>query len=385
MPDAPPAQPLRVLVVEDEQPIALSLKQMLEHSRYQVAVTYDGKSGIEQARTFRPHTALVDYRLGEMNGMDVSRSLREMDKDLPVILMTAFPSLELAVEALKGDIYDFITKPIDVPYLLRAVGKALEKRQLTEEIQRLIADLKAKNAQLENLNQMKTKFLSIVTHDLKTPLTAVGGYTELLNAIMASASADARDCLAGIDSAVRQMNTLIGNLLDLVSIEAGKLRVEKRNFDYAETLAEQKRIFAPIGMEKKVALEWKIPPHPVRVFGDPNRLVQVIGNLVSNAFRHTPKEGRITVRASVAKEEGAADLVLTEVEDTGQGVSPQDQSRIFEQFYQAEASGTRRGSLGIGLSICKEIVQGHEGEIGVSSEGPGKGSRFWFKIPLARA
>lgn len=175
------------------------------------------------------------------------------------------------------------------------------------------------------------------------------------------------------------MNGLISNLMDLVSIEAGKLRVELTPMNYLDVCKELQETMAPVALTKKVALEWELPPGPLNILGDSSRLVQVLSNLTSNAFKHTPEGGKITVKVST--QDG---MVLSEVIDTGAGIAEEDQKKIFEQFYQVESSAARRQGLGLGLNITQEIITAHQGKIGCTSEGLGKGSRFWFTIPIQK-
>jgi signal transduction histidine kinase len=209
-------------------------------------------------------------------------------------------------------------------------------------------------------------------------------------------------CLVSIKRSVDRMSGLIANLLDMASIEAGKLRIDETAVDFAAICRELKDALAPTAKSRQVDVRWEVPEGPFPVLADNQRIVQVMTNLISNAFKHTPEKGKIVVKVSLKEgcqspfgiqtptmegchEEGAAGpekLILTEVTDDGDGISPEDQPRIFEQFYQVETSPAKREGLGLGLSICKEIIHSHQGEIGVSSEGPGKGSRFWFTLPL---
>ena len=379
-PPAAPKPPTRVLIVDDEVMLGQMLLDTLEAYDFKAAFAENAEPAYKLMPEFKPTVALVDYNLGTVTGFEVAKELQKMDPDLPVILMTAYPSLDLAIKAIQSDIYDFLAKPVDKAYLLRSINKAMEKRFLTEENKRLIKHLQESNASLERMNQVKSKFLSIVTHDLRVPLTSVRGYTEMLKT-EAELPEDTRNkCFSAVERAVDRMNGLIANLMDLVSIEAGKLRVELTPMDYIEVCKELEETMAPTAVSKNITLGWELPPAPLKIEGDSSRLVQVLSNLISNAFKHTPEQGRITVKVST--KDGA---ILSEVIDTGAGIAPEDQKKIFEQFYQVESSAARRQGLGLGLSITQEIITAHKGQIGVTSEGLGKGSRFWFTIPLAKA
>ncbi len=385
-----PAEKSRVLILDDDSSLCNMLQDIIEEYDFQTVTTETKEEAIKATREFKPHIALVDYKLGNITGIEVAHELKKIDIDLPCILMTAYPSLDLAIKAIQSDIYDFLSKPVDTTYLLRSINKALEKRLLSEENRQLIASLKESNAKLDRLSQMKSKFLSVVTHDLRTPLTSIRGYSEFLRMDENLSAEDKNRCLDSIERSSERMNYLIGSLMDMISIEAGKLRVELTDINYAAMLKELKVSLAPIVEPKKIALQWEFSETPVQIKGDYNRLLQVVTNLVSNAVKHTPEKGSIKVKCAL--KDGPADpnvgisgkRILTEVIDNGAGIAHEHLTRIFDQFYQVESSPTRKQGLGLGLNIAKEIIEAHHGKINVTSEGPGKGSIFYFSIPIAK-
>lgn len=367
---------IKVLIVDDEVNIAEMVRDVLEEYGFQTFAAYNAPSAVTAMDTFKPAIALVDYKLDTFTGFEVAHSLREKDPDIPIILMTAFPSMELAVKAIKEDVYDFIAKPLDRIYLARSVAKAIEKRSLIDENKRLVHDLQESNESLKRTDRVKSKFLSIMTHDLRTPLTTIRGFCDMLKDEKNLSKEEKVKCLTHIDQAVGRMNELVVSLFDMVSIEAGKLRIDKKPIDYVQLCRELEGGMAPLAQKKKIGLVWSLLPGKLKVVGDSGRLLQVLSNLVSNAFKHTPAVGSVAVRISL--NDGK---ILTEVADTGEGLAPEDLSRIFEQFYQVESSPHKREGLGLGLSIAKEIITAHGGEIGVKSPGLGKGSTFYFTLP----
>lgn len=361
----------KVLVVDDEPALGEMVKDMLDDSGLEIQVVSDPDAAVQAHKNFRPALALVDYRLGAVTGLELAREFKKEDPDLPVILMTAYPSLDLAMRAIQQEIYDFIVKPIDRSFLVRSVNKAIEHRNLVEENKHLVENLKRTSA-------MKSKFLSIVTHDLRSPITSVRGYCEMLRTEKGLTDAEKDTSLSHIEKSILRMNEMVGSLMDLVSIEAGKLRIEKQPLDYAAVCGELEGMFAPVANGKGVELSWSTAQGPLTVQGDSVRLHQVISNLISNALKHTPKGGK--VKADVSVSDGK---ILTEVTDTGEGISKEDQTRIFEQFFQAETSTHKREGLGLGLSIAKDIVSAHGGDIGCRSPGAGQGSTFYFTLPIS--
>ncbi|MBI2119012.1 MAG: response regulator [Elusimicrobia bacterium] len=368
----------KILIVDDEVTIGELLQDILDAYDFESKFAEDKEQAVQIMKEFNPTVALVDYRLGNnVTGFDVAKELKELDEDIPIIILTAYPSLELAMKAMHNEIYDFLAKPVDKAYLIRSITKAAEKRMLIQENKRLIASLKESNQTLDKLNRMKSKFLSIVTHDLRTPLAAIQGYAEVLQSMENLKPEEENKCLHAISAASERMKGLINNLMDMVSIESGKLRIEKSAIDYIAVCNEVKEILVPVAHLKKMRLEWELPAAPLKLLGDSNRLVQVLTNLISNAFKHTPENGKIKVKVSLKEK-----FILTEITDTGEGIAQEHLNKIFEQYYQVETSESKREGIGLGLSITKEIVTAHQGEIGAQSQGLSKGSAFWFTLPI---
>ncbi len=370
----------KILIVDDETAIGEMVCDILGEYGFETSLAETQAEAEAAMAKFRPAIALVDYQLGKVNGLDLARRLKALDPDLPVILMTAYPTLELAVKAINENIYDFISKPIDRVFLARSVAKAIENRSLIEENKRLVRNLQESNLSLERANKMKSKFLSIVTHDLRTPLTSARGFCDMLMTEPNLTEAEEKKYLSMVDTSITRMNNLVGTLMDFVSIESGKLRIDHERFDFAAILRELESTLAPNAKNKKIELSWAIAPGEIRVTGDSDRLHQVATNLISNSLKHTPEGGKVRVKVRL---EGGK--VVTEVEDNGEGISDADQDRIFDPFFQVESSPHKREGLGLGLAIAKEIVSAHGGEIGAKSPGPGKGSTFYFTLPISQS
>jgi len=359
----------KILVVDDEPALGEMVKDMLEDPQLIIEVVSDPDSALQTHKKFQPTLALVDYQLGTLTGLELAGQFKKEDPDLPIILMTAYPSLDLAMRAIQQEIYDFIVKPINSSFLMRSVHKAIEHRKLVEENKQLLENLKRTNA-------MKSKFLSIVTHDLRTPITSVQGYCAMLLDQKNLTPVQKETFLSYIQKSILRMNQMVGTLMDLVSIEAGKLKIEKRPLDYSAICKELEGMFTPLAKDKGVELSWVGLQAHLTLEGDPLRLHQVISNLISNALKHTPKGGKIEVNVSVSDRK-----ILTQVTDSGEGILKADQEKIFEEFYQGETH--RLEGLGLGLSIAKEIVSAHGGHISCKSLGAGQGSTFYFTLPIS--
>jgi signal transduction histidine kinase/DNA-binding response OmpR family regulator len=228
----------------------------------------------------------------------------------------------------------------------------------------------------------KSEFLANMSHEIRTPMNGVIGMIDILSST--ALARDQREFVNIAASSARNLLAVINDILDFSKIEAGKLSLEKICFDLAGEIESATQTFGLMAEDKGIDLLLRLPLDlPPRVTGDPVRIRQIVTNLVGNAIKFTSR-GSVTVSLSAAVE-GDHVAATLEVEDTGIGIPPESQSRIFESFTQADASTTRKYSgTGLGLSICKQLTDLMGGSIGLSSS-PGAGSVFTVKIPLGLA
>ncbi len=247
---------------------------------------------------------------------------------------------------------------------------AIENARLFQEIQET-------GRQLEIASKHKSQFLANMSHELRTPLNAVLGYIELvLDNIFGEVPAEIRDSLERARNNGLHLLGLINDVLDLSKIEAGQLALSLAEYSIDEVVHAVVTAVESLASEKKLALTATVSPNLPQGKGDAQRITQVLLNLVGNAIKFAEAgEVRVQARAS----DGA---FVVSVSDTGPGISPADQQKIFEEFQQADSSSTRKkGGTGLGLSIAKRIVELHGGRIWVESS-PGQGSTFWFTVPV---
>ena len=243
--------------------------------------------------------------------------------------------------------------------------------------------------QVRRANDAKTEFVSFVSHELKQPMTSIKGYTDLLTTGAAGELSDAqRNFLGTIRSNVNRMNTLVSDLLDVSRIESGRIRLKFADVSVEQVIEDVLRTIRGQLEVKGQTLEVEVSPDLPPVWGDQDRLVQILTNMVSNAHKYTPEGGLVTVRAQMWSNEQVAGeqdgFVLCSVTDTGVGISPEDQERLFTKYFRADNPAVRSvAGTGLGLVITKSLVELQGGEIWVESE-MGKGSTFAFTIPVAR-
>jgi signal transduction histidine kinase len=240
--------------------------------------------------------------------------------------------------------------------------------------------LALQNDRLLEVDRLRDAFVSVVSHELRTPLTSVCGYLELLQHGEGGPVTDEQHRLMTvIDRNARRLLRLVGDLLFVGQVEAGKLTLELGPVDLddlAAQSAETARTHAADNGVELVLREGRLP----LLIGDSGRLGQLLDNLISNALKFTPRDGRVTVRIGQT-----AGVAFVEVEDTGMGISADDQERLFERFFRTTAATTQAiPGIGLGLSISQAIAEAHGGKITVSSR-LGEGTTFRFEAPLRRA
>jgi signal transduction histidine kinase len=278
-----------------------------------------------------------------------------------------------------GVIAFYFTAPVnfDDEYRELLVSVAQDCAQALDRARLFEAAQKAR-AEAENANRLKDEFVSIVSHELRGPLNAILGWTDMMRRGRTDSDGAARALQAVHDNATRQAR-LIEELLDFSRVTSGGLTLERGEVEISELLRAVVESLVPDSIAKGVTLDF--PPAPATpVTGDRSRLEQVFFNLLGNALKFTPSGGRISV---VVRQQ--MDVVEVRVTDSGMGIEPELLPYVFERFKQGtRAAGRKYGGLGLGLSIARQLVEAHEGTISVESKGKGQGSTFAVALPLSR-
>jgi PAS domain S-box-containing protein len=264
-----------------------------------------------------------------------------------------------------------------VEYRLNVQGEPLDfEARLAQSAERQVLAVVRDITQQKQLERMKQEFVSAVSHELRTPLVGILGFAELLEE-EPDLNEESREFARLIRESGLRLKNMVDNLLDSNRLESGRFEVNRRRVNLTPVLRDVAAAFRGVAQLSGIALELHLAPLP-SLPADPDRIGQVIGNLLSNAFKFTPKNGRVTLRAYTRE-----DRLRIEVEDTGPGISPDEVGRLFQRYARTRTALERgvRGT-GLGLYISKAIVEAHHGTIGVNSE-LGKGSCFYVELPIS--
>jgi PAS domain S-box-containing protein len=259
-----------------------------------------------------------------------------------------------------------------------ALKKAMEEAEVANrERQQLLNSEREARSQAERASRMKDEFLATLSHELRTPLNAVLGWANILR----HGNLQGEELEQGLDIIERNARVqarIIEDLLDMSRIISGKVRLDVQWIELSAVLNESIETLRSTAQAKGVYLQARLDPFARPIFGDPNRLQQVFWNLLNNAIKFTPKDGKVEVLLKQVSSE-----VQVSVIDTGEGIAPEFLPYIFDRFQQGDASTTRRhGGLGLGLAIVKQLVELHGGNVRVQSDGLGKGATFNVRLPL---
>jgi len=376
-----------ILLTDDEPATLKTLSAALENMGHRVATAANGREALTLIRKQPRDVVIADIKLPDISGLEILETAKELNPEAAVIMITGHASLETAVNAINEGAYAYILKPVAMNELETIIKNALreqrlliENRELVESLQQSNKRLEEANRALEQVSQAKSDFMAKMSHELRTPLNSIIGFSEvLLSNTSPIGQTTHEEFLNYIHVSARHLLHLINSILDLSKIESGKMALEPSEFDLAVLLEDIKITVLPMLATKKQTLEVEIGEDLSSIFADEAKMRQIFLNLISNAHKFTPTEGKIRVVCQLE----APHWLHCSVIDNGIGISPQDQQRIFEEFGQVKTLNARGHGVGLGLSIAKRLAELHGGKIWVISE-VSHGSTFTFSIPLAR-
>ncbi len=353
--------PAYILVVDDNADNRDMLSRRLIRRGYAVAVAEDGLAALKLIENEKFDLVLLDIMMPRMSGLEVLSTIRRTYSvaDLPVIMATAKDQSDDIVSALKLGANDYVTKPLDFPVVLARVQTQLA---------------------LHRLSQLKDEFLRIASHDLKNPLTVILGCVSLLERKAPVGSPMSDDAFALLDRITRratEIQRIIEDFLDFQALQDGQIGLVKSSVNLNDLARDAWESNLEYAAGKGIALRLELDGELPAVEGDAARLSQVVRNFISNAVKFGPRGSSALIRT---RRESRS--ILFEVEDTGPGLSDDDLKKVFGKYTRLSTKPTGgEKSSGLGLSICKQMIDLHGGDIGARNN-PDRGATFWFRLPV---
>jgi signal transduction histidine kinase len=387
--------PARVLVVDDDASVLISIEGVLQLDGYEVLAVASGQQALDLVGREAFDLVLTDLRVDDVDGLEILRTAFGHAPDTVGILLTGFASLETAVEALRDGAYAYLIKPCEVVDLRTTAARGLERARLRRELRERVHDLEAANETIRVLNlelearveqataelrdqiQLRDDFMASVSHDLKSPLTFIKGLSSLRRR-RAKPTADNQsllDALEQIEGSAGRMARQLDDLVDASRLQAGRpLELRREPTDLVALAREVAREHQETTDRHVVQVNSSQP----QVVGDWDaaRIERVLSNLLNNAIKYSPRGGAVSVR--VATDERAA---IMQVQDQGEGIPECDLPHIFERFRRGANVEHRIPGTGIGLAGARQIVELHGGTILAESR-VGEGSTFTVQLPL---
>ncbi len=374
----------RVLHIEDDPKNRRLVEKLLVAAGHEVDDAASGLEGIRLAVLRRPDLVLVDINVPDLDGYEVTLRLRGMAslRGVPIVAITAEGDRETSL-AVGAD--GFISKPIEAGKFARTIERFLEGHRerpdedtgeirLREQSQKIVGRLEEKyvalleaNARLEEMARLRREFLQNVSHELATPMTPVVGYLRLLlNEELGPLTPLQQKCLRSIESSTQRLRGVVDTLLDVSSLETGRMHFYARRYDFLEVVQNALRATRDDLAERDITVIEEPAKAGMPALGDPEKLERAIVHVLDNAAKFTPAGGEVAIAVRRCGPTGAEYELL--VADSGPGIDPEQISRILEPFYQVDGSATRQyGGVGLGLAFASRVTEALGGGVSISS------------------
>lgn len=362
-----------VLLVEDNPGDARLLEVFLRDSTVNFTIKHSQRlsDAVEHLSREHPDAVLLDLGLPDSQGLTTLRQARKAAPEVPFVILTGLNDQDLAIQAVREGAQDYLVKGhIASNGLTQSLRYAIERQRLQAETE---------SVRLQQIS-LKDEFLSHVSHELRSPLNAIYQFVSILSdGLAGECNPQQREYLQIISRNLTQLQSMIGELLDVTRAGAGKLSVDLQLTPVLPSVEDAVSTVKPVAAAKSVSLFVDVPANLPAAYADPDRLRQVLVNLLENAIKFTPAQGKVTLKAWLVA--GEPEVLQFSVSDTGCGINPEFCDRIFERLYQVQSSDGGRHGLGLGLYICRELVAKQGGRIWV--DGSSKdGTTFCFTLPV---
>jgi signal transduction histidine kinase len=359
-----------ILIIDDEEVMRDGCRQILAKDGYNTETAETGLVGLNKIREIRPDAVLIDLKMPGISGMEVLEKIADIDPHIIPIVITGYATIESAVEAMKKGAFDFLPKPFTPDELRIIIKRGLERRKLIQETVQL----------REEKRRIEENFITMVSHQLRSPLTTVQQYFEVILAGMSGEVAPKqKEMIERGREKVHRLLELIDDWLNMARITQDRLVERSKPLDVIPLLSDIVNSLQPAAKEKQISLEIEPRTGLPSVQGDEETLKEAFINIITNAINYNHPGGGVKI--TVEEED---DYLAVEISDTGLGIPEKDLPYIFDQFYRVKREETKQiKGTGLGLHIAKKIVDAHKGSIRVSSI-VNQGTAFTTLLPKSK-
>ncbi len=361
------AENAKILIIDDEEVVLDSCLQILKGSQFQIQTASNGSLGLQLVEEFQPDLVFVDLKMPGISGLEVLEKVHALDSTIVVVVITGFATVSSAVDAMKKGAYDFLPKPFTPDEFRLITRRSFERRKLMLEA---IALRREKEL-------LREQFASIVSHELKAPLSAVQQNLFALEFELEKAmSEDQKGKFERIKTRIGDMLKLINSWLRVITVDINKLKESFKPLSITEPINAAIENLATLAERKGIQVDFSavdLPP----VNGDSLSLSEVFINILGNALKYSPDFTRVSIQIQVEEKQ-----IKVSIRDEGIGISPEDLPHIFDGFYRGKSGQEAAAGHGIGLAVARQIVEAHDGTVSAESR-PGKGTTFIVSLPIS--
>jgi two-component system, sensor histidine kinase and response regulator len=376
----------RILIIDDEEGIRKGCMRVLHPAGYEIEAAATFHEGLEKIQAGGFDLVLLDVMMPDGRGIDLLEPIRQRDPDAVAVLITGYATVELAVDAIKRGAYDFIAKPFTAQMLFMTVEQGLEKRRLSTEARRLravqaqFAELEQARDQAEKLSELKSRFATMVAHELRAP---IGASQSLVKTVLRGLAGELNPKQSELLGRVEvRLDTLLKLVNDLLTLAASKSLAQEKPLAPVNIQAVVERVLQTYGDQaaaKGVSLQQVAAPFNGEICATEDGLETIVGNLVCNAVKYTPAGGSVRVEL---KSEGEWECAVLSVADTGIGIPEPELARIGDEFFRgSNARAENIEGTGLGMSIVRELLNRFSAQIDINSQA-GRGTSVTLRFPL---
>jgi len=375
----------KILVIEDEDQVRESYMDMFSFFGYNVESAPNGREGLARINKKDYDIIVTDLKMPEMDGLEVLKYIKKRKPFIEVIVITGYATLDNAIKAMKVGAYDYFTKPIDIDHVRIVLSKCVQKIRAKQEN----AELKSLNEKLKDLNEMKDKFITLTNHELRTPVTVLKGYIELIEYFLQdSKNREVNEAINIVTETMKELVSIVDQMHDISSFDYGKNNLTYMDIDMQKLIMLIYKEMRVLYKKRRINLEIKFSAPPVLIHGDYNRIKRSVRELLQNALKFTPEGGNVSLVYVI---NGDVKNLYIKVTDNGIGIPPDKQTLVFEPFYEVQdvinhmTSKTEfmGGGIGLGLTLAKEVFESHQGALLLESK-VNVGSTFTAVIPYKK-